>query len=194
MTKLFTLLCMLIQQLAWAQGGITWSAPIDIAPASFGNLHPRVGVDGAGNPLVIWGNNNNNKVYFSRWESGGFTLPVALNPASIPVFTASWASPDLAASGDTVYVVYKHTPEDVNHIYLVHSYDGGANFSAPVRAIRTYASQPDFPQCAYGQHVDIPGYQGVVVEIVRGSLKVQSPTGTIRSYNADQLKILYGRA
>ena len=67
------------------------------------------------------------------------------------------------------------------------------DFSAPVRAIRTYANQPDFPQCAYGKHVDIPGYQGVVVEIVRGSLKVQSPTGTIRSYNADQLKKLYGR-
>jgi hypothetical protein len=67
------------------------------------------------------------------------------------------------------------------------------DFSVPVRAIRTYASQVDFPQCAYGKHVDIPGYQGVVVEIVRGSLKVQSPTGTIRSYNADQLKILYGR-
>lgn len=68
------------------------------------------------------------------------------------------------------------------------------DFSVPVRAIRTYASQPDFPQCAYGQHVDIPGYSGVVVEIVKGSLKVQSPTGTIRSYNAEALKKLYGRA
>lgn len=68
------------------------------------------------------------------------------------------------------------------------------NFSEPVRAIRAFASQSDFPQCAYGKHVDIPGYSGVVVEIVKGSLKVQSPTGTIRSYNADALKKLYGRA
>jgi hypothetical protein len=68
------------------------------------------------------------------------------------------------------------------------------DFAAPVRAIRTYASQADFPQCAYGKHVDIPGYTGVVVEIVKGSLKVQSPTGTIRSYNAEALKKLYGRA
>jgi hypothetical protein len=67
------------------------------------------------------------------------------------------------------------------------------DFSAPVRAIRTYATQADFPQCAYGKHVDIPGYAGVVVEIVKGSLKVKSPTGTIRSYNADTLKKLYGR-
>lgn len=67
------------------------------------------------------------------------------------------------------------------------------DFTAEVRAIRTYASQPDFPESTFGKHVDIPGYQGVVVEIVKGSLKVQSPTGTIRSYNADHLKKLYGR-
>ena len=68
------------------------------------------------------------------------------------------------------------------------------DFTAPVRAIRTYASQADFPQCAYGKHVDIPGYSGVVVEIVMGSIKVQSPAGTIRSYNGQALKKLYGGA
>lgn len=68
------------------------------------------------------------------------------------------------------------------------------DFSAPVRAIRTYASQPDFPECAYGKHVEIPGYSGVVVEIVKGSLKVQSAEGPIRSFNVGVLKKLYGRA
>ncbi|MEO6760687.1 MAG: T9SS type A sorting domain-containing protein, partial [Saprospiraceae bacterium] len=148
MSKLFTLLLILLQQFVFAQGGISWSAPADIAAASFGNLHPRIAVDGAGNPLVIWGNNANNKVYFSRWSNGAFTTPLPLNPASIPVFTASWASPDLAASGDTVYVVYKHTPEDVNHIYLVHSYDGGQNFSAPVRVDYVADSVSRFPAVA----------------------------------------------
>ncbi len=67
------------------------------------------------------------------------------------------------------------------------------DFNQPVRAIRSYASLADFPQCVYGKHVDIPGYSGVVVEIVKGSLRVQSPTGTVRSYNVDALKKLYGR-
>jgi hypothetical protein len=67
------------------------------------------------------------------------------------------------------------------------------DFEQPVRAIRTFATQADFPECAYGKHVDIPGYAGVVVEIVKGSLRVQSPTGTIRSYNGEALKKLYGR-
>lgn len=66
------------------------------------------------------------------------------------------------------------------------------DFTAPVRAIRVYAGQPDFPQCAFGKHVDIPGYEGVVVEIVKGSIKVQSSTGTIRSYNTDTMRKLYG--
>ncbi|MBI3876214.1 MAG: hypothetical protein HY300_09725 [Verrucomicrobia bacterium] len=67
------------------------------------------------------------------------------------------------------------------------------DFEQPVRAIRTFATQAGFPECAFGKHVDIPGYSGVVVEIVKGSLKVQSPTGTIRSYNAEALRKLYGR-
>ncbi len=68
------------------------------------------------------------------------------------------------------------------------------DFTAPVRAIRTYAIRPDFPKCAYGKHVDIPGYSGVVVEIVKGSLKVQCLEGTTRSYNCEALRKLYGKA
>ena len=83
-------------------------------------------------------------------------------------------------------------PEEAAPLARVHITE--PDFTQPVRTIRSYASQADFPQCAYGKHVEIPGYAGVVVEIVKGSLKVQSPTGTIRSYNAGALKTLYGRA
>jgi len=68
------------------------------------------------------------------------------------------------------------------------------DFTPPVRVINDYASQPGFPQCAYGKHVDILGYTGVVVEIVKGSLRIQSPVGITRSYNADILKKIYGKA
>jgi hypothetical protein len=67
------------------------------------------------------------------------------------------------------------------------------DFSAPVRPIRFYATQADFPKCAYGKHVDIQGYSGVVVELVKGSLKIQSPEGITRSYNAEVMKKLYGK-
>ncbi len=116
-----------------AQSGISWSMPMNIAASSFNNEHPRIVLDGKGNPLVIWGNSSTKKVMFTRWTGTAFTAPIALNPAAIPVFTASWAGPDIVSKGDTVYIVFKQTPEDTNHIYLIRSFNGGMNFNAPVR-------------------------------------------------------------
>jgi len=72
-------------------------------------------------------------------------------------------------------------------------YIADPDFTAQIRPINDYADQPDFPRCIYGKHVDIQGYTGVVVEFVKGSLKIQSPAGITRSYNADALRKLYGR-
>lgn len=72
-------------------------------------------------------------------------------------------------------------------------YIADPDFTAPMRPINDYAGQPDFPKCAYGRHVDIQGYTGVVVEFVKGSLKIQSPAGITRSYNAEVLRKLYGK-
>jgi hypothetical protein len=73
-------------------------------------------------------------------------------------------------------------------------YIAAPDFTAAIQPIREFAGQPDFPRCIYGKHVDIQGNTGVVVEIVKGSLKIQSPTGTTLSYNAEVLRKLYGQA
>lgn len=73
-------------------------------------------------------------------------------------------------------------------------YIAAPDFTAPIRPINDYAGQPDFPKCAFGKHVDIQGYTGVVVELVKGSLKIQSLAGITRSYNAEGLRKLYGKA
>jgi hypothetical protein len=73
-------------------------------------------------------------------------------------------------------------------------YIADPDFTAPVRLINDYAGRRDFPACAYGKHVEIAGYTGVVVEIVRGSLKIQSPAGITRSYDGDVLRKRYGQA
>ena len=80
-------------------------------------------------------------------------------------------------------------PESKPRVYIA-----DPDFSAPIQPINVYACQPDFPKCAYGKHVDIQGYAGVVVEIVKGSLKVHSQAGTTRSYNGEVLRKLYGKA
>lgn len=66
------------------------------------------------------------------------------------------------------------------------------DFNAPVKLIAEYITRADFPQCTFGAHVEINGFTGVVIEIVKGSLKVKSHDGLTRSYNAQVLKKLHG--
>jgi hypothetical protein len=73
-------------------------------------------------------------------------------------------------------------------------YIAAPDFEAEVAPITDYANRPDFPGCAYGKHLDIQGYVGVVVEITKGSLKVRSQAGATRSYNAKVLAKLFGTA
>lgn len=91
-------------------------------------MHPRVALDQNNKPMVLWGDKNG-KVFFARWAGKEFTEPEQINPAGKQAFTEPWAGPEMVSRGDTVYVAYKEIPEDVNHIYLKHSYDGGKHFS-----------------------------------------------------------------
>ena len=65
------------------------------------------------------------------------------------------------------------------------------DYSTPVLQIVDYTTRTDFPQCTLGRHVEITGFTGVVVEIVKGSLKVKSHDGLTRSYNSQVLRKLY---
>ena len=79
-------------------------------------------------------------------------------------------------------------PRPVPKREVIHDPD----FSKPVKLISEIAGRADFPRCALGEHVEIVGYTGVVVEIVNQSLKVFAIEGTTRSYNAMALKKLHG--
>ncbi len=120
---------------------------MNLASSSFDNMQPRITLDGSGNPLVIWGRMSDESVFFSRWNGSAFTAPVKLNPSWLTVATASWMGPDIAAKGDTIYVVVKRTPEasDTNHIYIISSFNGGLSFSAPVRVDFIADSLSRFP-------------------------------------------------
>src|SRR5689334_10393496 len=66
------------------------------------------------------------------------------------------------------------------------------DFTKPVKKISEFVKRPDYPQCVLGEHVEIAGYSGVVIQIVNRSLKVRAPAEITRSYNADALRRLYG--
>jgi hypothetical protein len=128
-----------------SQTGIIWDMSFDVASSSSGNEHPRIVTDRSGNPLVIW--HHASRAMFSRWNGAGFTTPVLLNPPSISVAGATWMGPDIASYGDTIYAVFKQTPEasDTCHIFCVRSFDGGVTFSSPVQVDFINDSLSRFP-------------------------------------------------
>ncbi len=138
-----SLLLVLISTHLLAQ--VTWSAPITVYTGSGANLHSRISLNRAGSPYVIWGRTDT-RVYFSKWNGSSFSTPIVPS-GSLTVFAQSWAGPDMAAYGDTVYVSMKVTPENVNtnYSYLAHSYNGGITFSAPVRIDNIDTSLSRFP-------------------------------------------------
>ncbi len=145
MKKIFTSLLLLASGMqCFAQ--VTWTTPVTVySTTPGGNYHPRIALNRAGDPYIIWGRNDT-RVYFSKWNGSGFTTPTVPS-GSLTTFAQSWAGPDLAAYGDTVYVSMKVTPENVssNYIYLAHSYDGGSTFSAPVRVDNIDTNISRFP-------------------------------------------------
>ncbi|MGZ5242768.1 MAG: T9SS type A sorting domain-containing protein [Bacteroidia bacterium] len=121
---------------ATGQSQITWQNAIDISGETGHNMHPRMSLDGKGNPMVIWGNMDDESVMFTRWNGSSFNTPKKLNPEGFTVATASWMGPDIASKGDTVYVVLRQTPETTDtskHIFIFTSFDAGQNFAGPVQ-------------------------------------------------------------
>src|SRR4051812_3132148 len=68
------------------------------------------------------------------------------------------------------------------------------DFTRPLKPIGQLVEDPEFPKSALGEFVDIGGYTGVVVEIVNHSVKVKSPEGVTKSFNANGLRRIYGPA
>ena len=143
MKFLSTFVLALLSFCAFSQS-ITWTTPITVYSTSGSNLHPRISLNRSGNPIILWGKTDS-RAYFSRWNGTAFTAPTAVN-GSLSVFAQSWAGPEMANFGDTIYVAMQVTPECVSsaHAYLAHSYDGGATFSAPVQVTNIDTSTSRF--------------------------------------------------
>lgn len=117
-----------------ANAQITWTMGMNISTITYSNMHPRMALDGAGNPMVVWGRMSDQSVFFSKWIGTMFTTPVKLNPTWLTVASAGWMGSDISSHGDTVYVVVKRTPEaiDTNRIFIFTSFNGGVTFNTPV--------------------------------------------------------------
>jgi hypothetical protein len=149
-----------------AEDKIIWYDPITVTDKTFGYQHPRVALDQNNNPMVLWGDDNG-RVFLARWAGKGFAEAVRINPPGKAAFVEPWAGPEITSRGDTVYIVYKETPEEKNHIHILHSYDGGKHFSIETQVDDSDALISRFPTVAmnpYGHPLVSymkydPGYQ-----------------------------------
>jgi hypothetical protein len=139
---------LLLSGIAAGAQNVTWQASQPVAPSSAGNSHPRIALAANGNPVVLWGKDANASVNFSRWTGAAFSTPASVSPATMQVFTSSWAGPDIATKGDTVYAIFKAEPEDTAGIYVVTSTNGGATFGTPVRVDNIPGYNSRFPTIA----------------------------------------------
>ena len=142
-TPLFILIALLIPKTFFCQ--VTWEPTIDVAATSFGNDRPRITTNASGDPLIIWGKSTD--LMFTRWDGNAFTTPIKINPTGVTIATANWMGPEIAAYGDTIYIVYKQTPEELvnSHIWCIRSFDGGVTFTAPVQVENTGNDKSRFP-------------------------------------------------
>lgn len=149
MRRIFTFILILIDIQLNAQTSLLWNTTQDLASSSFGNNHPRIVMNGTESPVVVWGRDSDASLLCSYWDGTKFSTPLKLN-TNITIATASWMGPDIAAHGDTIYVVMKQTPENSSNsgIYLSKSFDGGKSFSSLIRVDKIADSLSRFPTVA----------------------------------------------
>ncbi|MBL4577120.1 MAG: hypothetical protein JKX74_01530, partial [Flavobacteriales bacterium] len=126
----------------------TWSIQYDVSGQGFNNIRPRVALTTNNAPVVLWGDDANNIVYTASWNGNGFDPPVRVHSMATDAFTSYWAGPEIAASGDTVFIGLKIMPEDLHGVYSVRSIDGGQTCDDTVRIDDSMDSLTRFPTVA----------------------------------------------
>ena len=123
---------------------ITLSLPLLVSAQSlnFGNTFTiSSGADGYGRPrialtndqpIIIWRKDSSPKtIRATKWDGTSFTTPYDITAAG--VLPSSWDGPEIAAKGDTVYLVFASTATTQESIMLIRSFDGGNTFSDTIR-------------------------------------------------------------
>ena len=123
---------------------ITLSLPLLVSAQSlnFGNTFTiSSGADGYGRPrialtndqpIIIWRKDSSPKtIRASKWDGTSFTTAYDITAAG--VLPSSWDGPEIAAKGDTVYLVFASTATTQESIMLIRSFDGGNTFSDTIR-------------------------------------------------------------
>lgn len=113
---------------------IEWGPEISVADGSqYGNVRPRLALNGDGDPIVAFGQNGTNLLFVAKGNGTAFNTPISVLPVGVETYLASWTGADIHAFGDTVIAVFKVLPYEEGKVYSVRSTDGGLTFSDTIR-------------------------------------------------------------
>jgi hypothetical protein len=129
----FLALC--LPQSVFSQNGLSWSPPVPVAAASFGDSSPRMALLSDGTPVVVWGKPATvSQIWCARWMGTGFSAPVLVNTGSVAPGIYEFGGLDVAIAGQRVFVVFEDFDQG---IFLARSEDGGASWLSPVTVFAT---------------------------------------------------------
>src|SRR5437867_4206393 len=88
--------------------------------------HPKVAVDG-NNVYVVWADDTfgTRDIYFRKSTDNGCTFGETIDISNL---NGGSVDPQIAASGNNVYVLWEHTPENNGAIFFTKSSDNGNSF------------------------------------------------------------------
>ncbi|MDC3305529.1 glycoside hydrolase [Flavobacteriales bacterium] len=99
---------------------------------SEGYHRPRVVMTASNSPFVIWSKTASPKEIKARkWNGTAFDSTVSLVNSTLK--PAGFIGPEIAAKGDTLYLIFESSLHNNHVIYMKRSFDGGLSFSDTIR-------------------------------------------------------------
>ena len=99
---------------------------------SEGYDRPRVVIMANNSPFVIWSKPSTPKAIKARkWN--GIAFDSTFNLVNSDLMPTGFIGPEIAANGDTVYLIFESLLHNNHVIYLKRSFDGGITFSDTIR-------------------------------------------------------------
>ena len=128
-----SILCFLILPIfTFAQCLIPSTTYIISSGSDEGYERPRVVITANNSPFIIWSKPSSPKVIKARkWNGTAFDS--TFNLVNFDLMPTGFIGPEIAANGDTVYLIFESLLHNNHVIYLKRSFDGGLTFSDTIR-------------------------------------------------------------
>jgi hypothetical protein len=190
MKKPILLFLSLLPTIIFAQDTSISYGPIEeVNVAGEGGLRPRIVLNEAGHPVVLWGSHTPHGNYISRHDGSIFLGPTAVHVDGFEPAVGDWFGSGIAGIGNTLWLVMKGMPETTSPIYVRRSDDGGASWQDTIRVEPMNGLISDLPSIAVAEadapivmYMEFdPGWSNarqVISKMENGSFGMSTPVST----------------